>query len=99
MGCPVVLAASQACYVTDRWFTPHFSLIARFRIGAWVADVACTVACQPIWPACWLDAPDRSSSSATRVVQDVSGIFTGMSLGWFRRRLFLHFGVLSLGLL
>ena len=24
-----------------------------------------------IWPACWLDTPDRSSSSSTRVVQDV----------------------------
>ena len=52
VGCPGALAASQACYVTDRWFTPHFSLIARFRIGAWVADVACPVACQPIWRAC-----------------------------------------------
>ena len=44
VGCPGALAASQACYVTDRWFTPHFSLLARFRIGAWVADVACPVA-------------------------------------------------------
>ena len=33
---------------------PHFSLFARFRIGAWMADVACPVACQPLWPACWL---------------------------------------------
>ena len=57
--------------VTDRWFTPHFSLLARFRIGAWIDDVACPVACQPIWPACWLDTPDKSSSSSTRVVQDV----------------------------
>ena len=24
-----------------------------------------------VWPACWLDTPDRSSSSAARVVQDV----------------------------
>ena len=24
VGCPGALAASQACYVTDRWFTPHF---------------------------------------------------------------------------
>ena len=75
VGCPGALAASQACYVTDRWFTPHFSVLARFRIGAWMADVACPVVCQPIWPACWLDAPDRSSSSSTRVVQDVWGIY------------------------
>ena len=69
--CPGALAASQACFVIDRWFTPHFSVLARFRIGAWMADVACLLACQPIWPACWLDTPDRSSSSSTRMVQDV----------------------------
>ena len=71
VGCPGALAASQACFVTDRWFTPHFSVIAHFRIGAWMADVACPIACQPLWPACWLDTPDRSSTSSTRVVQDV----------------------------
>ena len=26
------------------WFTPHFSVLARFRIGAWMAEVACPVA-------------------------------------------------------
>ena len=36
-----------------------------------MADVACPVVCQPVWPACWLDSPDRSSSSSSRVVQDV----------------------------
>ena len=75
VACPAALAASQSCYVTDRWFTPHFSVLARFRIGAWMADVACPVACQPLWPACWLDTPDRSSSSSTRSVQDVWGIY------------------------
>ena len=75
VGCPGALAASQACYVTDRWFTPHCSLIARFRIGAWVSAVDCPVACQPIWPACWLDTPDRSSSSSTRMVQNVWDIY------------------------
>ena len=71
VGCPNALAASRACCVTDRWFTPHFSVIARFRINAWMADVACPVVFQPVWLACWLDTPDKSSSSATRVVQDV----------------------------
>ena len=76
MGCPGALAASQACYVTDRWFTPHFSVIARFRIDAWMADVSCPVACQPLWPACWLDTPDRSVffvvlSCCPRTVWDV----------------------------
>ena len=36
-----------------------------------MADVACPIACQPIWPACWLDTPDKSSSSSSRIVQDV----------------------------
>ena len=40
-----------------------------------MADVACPVVCQPVWPACWLDIPDRSSSSATRVVQDVWDVY------------------------
>ena len=75
VACPGALAASHACYVTDRWFTPHFSVVARFRIGAWMADVACPIACQPIWPACWLDAPDRSSSSSISAVQDVWDIY------------------------
>ena len=68
--CPNALAASDACFVTDRWFTPHFSVFARFCIDAWMADVACPVVCQPVWPACWIDTPDRSSSSVARVVQD-----------------------------
>ena len=75
VACPGALAASQAFYVTDRWFTPHFSVLARFRIGAWMADVACPVACWPIWPACWFDTPDGSSSSSTSAVQDVWDIF------------------------
>ena len=75
VGCPNALAASQACYVTDRWFTPHFSLIAHFRTDAWIADVSCPVACGPLWPACWLDTPDRSSSSSSRVVQDVWDVY------------------------
>ena len=57
VGCPNALAASQACCVTDRWFTPHFSILARFRLDAWMADVSCPIACQPLWPACWLDTP------------------------------------------
>ena len=46
VGCPNALAASH-CYVTDRWFSPHFSVLVRFRIRAWMADVACPVVCQP----------------------------------------------------
>ena len=48
VGCPGALAAPQACYVTEWWFTPHFLVLAPFHIGAWMADVACPVVCQPI---------------------------------------------------
>ena len=89
VGCANALAASQACYVTDRWFTPHFSLLARFRIDAWMADVSCPVACRPLWPACWLDTPDRSSSHHRLVLFRISGMFIGMFLGWFLMRLFV----------
>ena len=73
--CPSALAASHACFVPDRWFTPHFSVVVRFCFNAWMADVACPMVCQPVWPACWLDTPDRCSSSATRVVQDVWDVY------------------------
>ena len=75
VGCPNALAASDACFVTDSWFAPHFSVIARVCIDAWMADVACPTVCQPIWPACWLDTPDWSSSSAARAVQDVWDVY------------------------
>ena len=68
VGCSDALAASTACRVTDRWFTPHFSVFASFCIDNWTAEVSCPVATQPIWPACWIDSPDRSPSSLSRAV-------------------------------
>ena len=50
-------------------------VVARFCIDAWMADVACPIVFQPVLPSCWLDTPDRSSSSALRAVQDVWDIF------------------------
>ena len=41
VSCPNALAASGACFVTDRCFTPHFSVVARFCIDPWMVDVAC----------------------------------------------------------
>ena len=73
VGCPNALAASQVCCVTDRWFAPHFSLLASFRIDAWMAEVP--ISCKPLWPACWLDTPDRSASSSSRTVQDVWDVY------------------------
>ena len=69
IGCRNALTASTACRVTDRWFSPHFS------VSRWTAEVSCPVPSQPVWPACWIDTRDRSSSSSTRAVQDAWDIF------------------------
>ena len=45
-------------------------MFASFNIDGWSADIACPQVCQPVWPACWIDTPDSSSSSVARVVQD-----------------------------
>ena len=84
VGCPNALAASDACFVSDRWFTPHFSVLACFCMSRWTADVACPEVCQPVWPACWLDTLGRSSSSAARVVQVFWDVFRE-ELGVFQR--------------
>ena len=68
VACCNALTASTACGVTDRWFTPHFSVFACFCTGRWTAEVLCPVATQPVWPACCVDTPDRSSSSLSRAV-------------------------------
>ena len=62
--------------VTDRWFAPYVSvpcLALAFVVGT--ADVACPELCQPIWPACWIDTLDRSSSLVARPVQDACDIY------------------------
>ena len=76
VGCPDALTASDACKVTDRWFPPHFSVLASFGIDGWSADIACPEVCRPVWPACWIDTPDRSSSSVARVVQDAWDVYS-----------------------
>ena len=43
--------------VTDRWFTPHFSVLARaFVIGSLGRLMSACPNCmsQPLWPACWI---------------------------------------------
>ena len=48
VACPYALAASSACRVTDRWFTPHFSILAEFSFQQWNAEVACPLAICPL---------------------------------------------------
>ena len=71
--------------VPVRWLLQMLAVLLIDLHDAWMAYVACPVVCQPVWPACWFDTPDKSSSSATRVVQDVSDVYRD-ELGWFLRR-------------
>ena len=41
---PVLLLLLKLVMLLIGGFTPHFSVLARFRIDAWMADVACPIA-------------------------------------------------------
>ena len=75
LGCSNALAASTACKVTDRWFPPLFSVFASFGTDGWSAEVSGPIVSQPLWLACWIDTPDRSSSSVSRAVQDAWDVY------------------------
>ena len=76
LACPIALAAANACYVSpDRWFIPHFSVSAEFSLSAWDATVDRARTLSPLWPACWLQYPDRSRSSASPEVRDVWDVY------------------------
>ena len=67
----------------------------------WTAEVACPVPSQPVWPACWIDTPDRSSSfssSSIRTVQDAWDIYRE-ELGEVPPDLVLTLGVSISGLM
>ena len=70
--CPHALAAAVDCKVlAERWFRPHFSVVARFRYGVWSEEVRFPRMVSPLAPACWLEVPDRSRSSSFAAVQDI----------------------------
>ena len=74
--CPNALAASSLLVMSligGLLLTFQF-LLAFVLMPGWLT-FACPIACQPLWPACWLDTLDRSSSSSTRDVQDVWDVF------------------------
>ena len=78
VACPNALAASTACTITDRWFTPHFSLFAEFNIGRWAAEVSRPCSCQPVWPALLIGPPVLFLG-----LYRMLGMFIGRSLLWF----------------
>ena len=76
LACPIALAAASACYVSpDRWFTPHFSVCAEFSLSSWDAAVDRARTHSPLWPACWLQFPDRSRSSTSQEVRDIWDVY------------------------
>ena len=76
LACPIALAAATASYVLpDRWFTPHFAVYAEFSLSAWDATVDRARTHSPLWPACWLQCPDRSRSSTSLEVQDIWDVY------------------------
>ena len=76
LACPIALAAASGCSVLpDRWFTPHFAVCAEFTLSSWDAIVERARIHSPLWPACWLDCPDRSRSSRNLVVRDIWDVY------------------------
>ena len=59
----------------DRWFTPHFAVCAEFALSSWDATVERARIHSPLWPACWLDCPDRSRSSQSPVIRDIWDVY------------------------
>ena len=53
----------------------HFSLLSAFGIDGWSAEVSCPIVSQPLFPACWVDIPDRFSSSVPRAVLDAWDVY------------------------
>ena len=76
LACPIALAAATACSVLpDRWFTPHFAAYAEFALSAWDATVERARIHSPLWPACWLNCPDRSRTSQSHEVQNIWDVY------------------------
>ena len=77
----------------------HFSVLARFCIDAWMANVACPVSYVNLSGllVSWIlliGPPHR-----LHVLSRMSGMYTGRRLGWFQLRLYLLSGMRSSGLL
>ena len=76
LACPIALAATTACRVLpDRWFVPHFAVYAEFSLSAWDATVDRARVYSPLWPACWLNCPDRSRRSPSHAVQNIWDVY------------------------
>ena len=54
---------------------PHFSVSAEFSLSAWDATVDRARTHSPLWPAHWLQYPDRSRSSVSQEVRDIWDVY------------------------
>ena len=91
LACPIALAAATACSVLpDRWFTPHFAVYAEFALSAWDATVDRARVYSPLWPACWLDCPDRSRRSPSHAVQNIWDVYI-QEVGFVPREVWVQF--------
>ena len=94
-ACQFQLAAS-ACYVSpDRWFIPHFSVCAEFSLSSWDATVDRARTHSPLWPACWLQFPDRSRSSTSQEVRDIWDVCISVKLAFYHLLFESNFSVFA----
>ena len=60
------MSAGLCCSMPQCWL---LRLPVRSQMGG--SGLSCPRFTQPVWPACWVDTPDWSFSSSSKVVQDV----------------------------
>ena len=76
LACPIAMAATTACCVLpDRWFTPHDAILTGFSLSAWDAAVHMDRVYSPLWPACWVECPDRSRRLQSPAVQTIWDVY------------------------
>ena len=76
LACPIAMAATTACCVLpDRWFHDPILQTARSSLSAWDATVNMASVYSPLWPACWVECPDRSRRSPSPAVQNIWDVY------------------------
>ena len=77
LACPVALAAASTCNVLPGplVYSSFCCLCIVFSLSAWDATVDRTGTHSSLWPACWLQCPDRSRSSASQEVRDIWDVY------------------------
>ena len=72
LACPVAMAANIACFfLPNRWFPLHFAIRTEFSLSACDAIVKMARVYSPLWPACWVECPDRSRRSPSATIQNI----------------------------